>query len=386
MFVYRREDLPADPEFPADLKKLGYYINDNDQIRKIANPEEDFQYKINRNARWNEIQREAMNECIRKIVSTRLRELGLTTLRLPLTSKPTDPHVPILVSANLSTSSRIIVVFGEPVQDLGVWAYRSVGTDGIDAGSAVSFAKAILRPETMQEGSNTELETKRGDTALVLANTGQLIWHCGARKAMTLPSWLAFPRSSAVDPPLMMTPRNKIPENRHWEEHIACVFNQILADRGRLVRADAKINIVGLADGGLGAVRYLADDWEAWRPYISAMCLSNPLHGDQVDLTNRDEDPNSPSSFSAFVSSRCRAYVLSHEPLGFPIPGSRLHGCNCYSSGEELNIECIMARAWEHMLEWLNKAHADPTLFEAQLKITEVDGYGLTGTSSRSDK
>jgi hypothetical protein len=186
--------------------------------------------------------------------------LGMGTLRLPLISTPTEPHVPIMVSANLSTASRIIVVFGEPVQDLGIWAYRSVGTDGIDAGSAVSLARAVLYPETKQEGTNTEASTKRGDTALVLANTGQLIWNCGARKAMTLPSWLAHPRSSAVDPPLMMTRRNKIPENGHWEEHIACVFNEILADRGRLVRADAKIDIVGLADGGLGAVRYLANN------------------------------------------------------------------------------------------------------------------------------
>jgi hypothetical protein len=36
-----------------------------------------------------------------------------------------------------------------------------------------------------------------------------------------------------------------------------------------------------------------------------------------------------------------------------------------------------MARVWKHMLEWLNKAHADPTLFEAQLKITETDDHNM---------
>jgi hypothetical protein len=81
MFVYRKEDLPKDPVFPAELDKLGYalpqsfsraglaansarnsyFMNDNDQIRRISDPEQEFQFKINRNPRWNELQREAMN-------------------------------------------------------------------------------------------------------------------------------------------------------------------------------------------------------------------------------------------------------------------------------------------------------------------------------------
>lgn len=36
-------------------------MNDKDQIRKITRPNEEFQFKINRNPRWNEAQREAMN-------------------------------------------------------------------------------------------------------------------------------------------------------------------------------------------------------------------------------------------------------------------------------------------------------------------------------------
>ncbi|KAE8325719.1 Arb2 domain-containing protein [Aspergillus sergii] len=370
MFVYRREDLPPEHEFPADLEKLGYFINENDQIRKIADPTQEFQYKINKNARVNDMQREAMSECIRKIVASRLRELNLTTLRLPLTSKVNEAHVPILVSSNLSTASRIIVVFGEPVQDLGIWAYRSIGVDGINAGSAVLFAKAVLQSETNEEGTNTESALKRGDTALVLANTGQLIWHCGARRPMTLPTWLAYPRPSAVDPPLMMTHRNKIPDNGCWEDHISCVFNEILADRGRLVRHDAKISIVGIAEGGQGAIRHLSLNWEAWRGYISAVVLTNPLHSTDVELAVHNEISG---SFLAFISSRCRAYVISDAPKGCLVPGSRRYGCNCYSSGEMQHVECIMPRAWKHMLEWLNRAHADPTMYEAQLKLKEMN-------------
>lgn len=75
---------------------------------------------------------------------------------------------------------------------------------------------------------------------------------------MTLPTWLALPRPSAADPPMMMSKRNKIPGNENWQEHVESVFNEILAARGRLVHKDAKIDIIGLVDGGHGVIRYLA--------------------------------------------------------------------------------------------------------------------------------
>ncbi|RHZ74979.1 hypothetical protein CDV55_109205 [Aspergillus turcosus] len=369
-------DLPQDPVFPADLEKLGYFVNEKDQIRKIADPEQDFQFKINRNDRWNEVQRGAMNECIRTIVSSRLRSLGLTTLRLPLSSGPKDPHVPIWVSANLARASRVIVVFGEPIQDLGIWAYRTVGTEGVDAGSAVAFVRAIL-------GQKSGAGFKDADTALLLANTGQLIWHCGSSRAITHQTWFALPRSSAVDAPLRMTRRNKIPSNQDWQEHVACVFDEILSARGRLVREDAKIDIIGLSEGGLGAIRYLEAEWDSWRPYISAIALSNPLHHTDIDLV--EESPSVPSSFISFISSRCRAYVLSDKHVGFPLPGFQEYGCNCYSSGEELNTECIMPKAWEDMLEWLAKMYADPSDGEPHLEIKNLDGAASETVAGNGD-
>lgn len=143
-----------------------------------------------------------------------------------------------------------MVVFGEPIQDLGVWAYRTVGTEGINQGSAVAFVKAIL-------DKNDPASKVEGGTAIILANTGQLIWHCGSLRAVTQPTWLAMPRESAVEPPMTMTRRNKIPRNGNWQEHVACVFEDILASRGDLLMEGAKIDIIGVAEGGLGVVRYL---------------------------------------------------------------------------------------------------------------------------------
>lgn len=146
------------------------------------------------------------------------------------------------------------MVFGEPIQDLGIWAYRTVGADGINAGSAVSIAEALLSTSSPKHGTQVK------DTALVLANTGQLIWHRASAKPVTHATWLALPRHSAVSPPVTMSARNRIPRNESWQEHVNCVFEDILAARGNVVRQVVKIDVIGLAEGGLGTIRYLSDN------------------------------------------------------------------------------------------------------------------------------
>ena len=47
---------------------------------------------------------------------------------------------------------------------------------------------------------------------------------------------------------------------------------------------------------------------------------------------------------------RARAYLISSDPLGIPLPGRDWFGCNCYSSGEAVNTECIMPTAYRSML------------------------------------
>ncbi|CAL5870293.1 uncharacterized protein PFLUO_LOCUS4528 [Penicillium psychrofluorescens] len=355
MFVYQLCDLPADPVFPADLEKLGYFVTENDQIRMISNPEEAFLYKINRNERWNELQKEAMNECIRRIVLDRLHKLGLETWRLPLSASPREAHVPILVSNNLPTASRIIVIFGEPSQDLGIWAYRTVGADSINAGSAVGFARAALNK----------------NTALVLANTGQLIWHCGSGRAVAQPTWLSLPRSSACAGQPTMSYRNKIPGNSDWPEHVNHVFDTVLAPRVWCNGTEPRIDVVGVSEGGLAAFQYLKANWVKWRTHISAMSLAEPLHS-SYDL--EEDDLTDPASFAAFMSSRCRGYMLSDKPVGDRVAGYRDHGCNCYSSGEALNAECIMPMAWRHMLDWLDLTQADRNYAEqVMILASDVD-------------
>ncbi|ODH30339.1 hypothetical protein ACO22_03614 [Paracoccidioides brasiliensis] len=395
MFVFRRDALPKDPVFPADLKQLGYFINERDQIKMITNPEEGFLYKINANDRYNVMQKEAMNSkpiylplllrtstisssisclgrkqrisktiaCIREIVTSRLVNLGFETLRLPIGAAANSQHVPILTSKSFKSQARLIVVFGEPTQELGIWAYRVIGKEGINIGSAVNFASAVLGNNNCSNGPKTDVNRLTNSkpqpgTGLILTNPGQLVWHCANERAISLPMWHALPRRSAVEPPMRMTFRNKIPGNETWQNHITYVFEEVL---GKLAASDVKIDVIGLAEGGLGAVRYLAEHWSAWKPRISSLCLTNPLH---------DTNHLHPPDFANFISTRSRAYLLSEKPLDTPVVGRYEHGCNCYSSGEALNVECIIPRAWESMLRWLDSMFEDPGLEEIGVIVT----------------
>lgn len=188
--------------------------------------------------------------CVRKHVLERLHDLGLQTLRLPLGVHEKSAHVPILVSPDLEKKSRVIVVFGEPTQDLGIWSYRTVGNDTIGKGSVIDFVKGVLA--TKSPLPNGETETP----GLVLANCGQLVWWCRGEQAISLATWACLPKKSLVDPPPKMTERNQIPGHGHWNEHIEYIFKTVLT---KVASPKAKIDIIGIEEGSLSAVEYLSD-------------------------------------------------------------------------------------------------------------------------------
>jgi hypothetical protein len=61
MFRRLESSLPGDFEFPTDLKGLGYFVNENDQIRMIKDPNQSFHFFISKNERYMQRHREAMD-------------------------------------------------------------------------------------------------------------------------------------------------------------------------------------------------------------------------------------------------------------------------------------------------------------------------------------
>lgn len=197
-------------------------------------------------------------ECIRNIVLPRLQDAGLQIMRLPYReeppreSHPDEAHVPVLVSPNLHNARRIIVVFGDSNQDLGIWSYRTIGTEEINKGSAVDLVKAVRGNgnwEKTEDGNGN-----RTDTALVLANPGQLFWHCAGCRAITTTSWIANPRPAGNWGQASTSYRNKIPGHGNWQEHVSYVFENVVLKN---LHASSRVDVIGTSDGGLGVVNHM---------------------------------------------------------------------------------------------------------------------------------
>ena len=155
---------------------FSYFINGDDEIRSVENSDHYFQFFISRNPRWNDRQKYAMNgmyheaftlqlspyyswashqalyktdllsEAVQKVVHTRLQALDLEKIILPHSTKSTSaPHLHIFASKTIASATRVVLVFGESTQDLGVLAHRVIGgPGGINKGSMVSVAQGIL--------------------------------------------------------------------------------------------------------------------------------------------------------------------------------------------------------------------------------------------------
>ena len=145
------------------------------------------------------------------------------------------------------------------MQDLGIFAHRIIGQDSIASGSALDFVHTI------------KSSRDSADTAVVIANLGQLVWYRRGQRAMTIASWNALPRKTGVGNPMRIdTVKNHIPGNEDTKEHVKSVFEEVL---GKLARQDAVIDLIGLGDGAEEAVGYLDQNWNQWERKVRAICV-----------------------------------------------------------------------------------------------------------------
>lgn len=145
------------------------------------------------------------------------------------------------------------------MQDLGIFAHRIIGQESVASGSALNFVHAI---QSREDGA---------ETAIIIANLGQLVWYRRGQRAMTLASWNALPRKTGVGNPMRIDAvKNHIPENGSTKEHVKSVFEEVL---GKLARQDAVIDLIGLGDGAEEAVEYLDQNWKHWENRLRAICV-----------------------------------------------------------------------------------------------------------------
>ncbi|KAG8167809.1 hypothetical protein KVR01_003498 [Diaporthe batatas] len=396
MFRRRWSGLPEDPAFPADLEELGYCVEPtSDEIRNAEDPKYYFHYFRSKNERHNECQRFAFNTAVEKqLIHPRLEALGLTKLVLPLGTDPTKPHVPIFVSPHLESKKRVVLIVGESEQELGVLAHRVIGgAGGVDKGSMVDIARAILQGNQSNNQSQNEnptggitttatTTTTNNNTTpgLVLANTGELWWWPEGGRGLTTRGAHSAPLRSAVhwgryrdgyDP----NNANTVPRNGSPEEHILCVFQQVLGNRD-LVAADAVVQVVGVGNGAAAVERVLDSSWARWEGRIGclAMCGSG-LDAESV----RD------AGFKRFLREKARLYITCQEQAGALISGPEgnnktvlytNYGTYVFSSGERYYTELALIKAKDILLDWLAEVgRAGAGYVNPEVEVTYADEY-----------
>ena len=199
-------------------------------------------------------------------------------MRLPLGSGPSDRHVPIFVSPDVSAKSRVVVVLGEPTQKLGLLAGRVAnGPGGIDQGRMVSVVREIRRQKSTASDPSPP--------GVVLANTGELYWWPRGQRALTVSDSAAVPLPSLVHAGVKYVDGvNDVPGNRNPEEHVAYVFDEVLRT---MMSKDCRVSVVAIGQSCELVARFLDSTaaWERWCEHLDAALLLGTVYPVE-DLAN----------------------------------------------------------------------------------------------------
>ncbi|KAJ6790121.1 hypothetical protein PWT90_05652 [Aphanocladium album] len=346
--MFRRNwcGLPREAQFPSGLKELGYFVNEEDEVRSIYDADYYFNYFLSRNPRVNQRQRYEFDAALQKVIHERLESLGLCKTPLPTVAPGSDAkHVDIFVSSNIEKAKHIIVVFGESAKELGLVARRIAGgPGGINKGSMVQVVRAIQRRES---------------TAIVLANMGESYWSPTYKRAMTVAASAALPMPSLVHLGIKYHSQvNDVPGSESPVNHARTVLDTAVV---KYAKKDAKISIIALGDS-CEAIATLLDEEKTW------VDRSSSLQAALFYTPAYYHEPKQ-AGLKDFFAKKARGYTVSEQPLGTPLsgpdgnPAERIPplGFPCYSSGEPSLDELCFISAMEDGLSYLDEVANSPS-------------------------
>lgn len=201
----------------------------------------------------------------------RLENLGLKKELLPIgTSDPSKPHVPIFVSKDIAYKSRVVIIFGETVQDLGALAHRVIGgPGGVNKGSMVSIVTELLKQRSSPSDPSPP--------GIILANMGELIWWPGGNRTLSRSAFDATPMKSAVHNGNQFSKKNEVSGNETFMRHVNYIFDTVIP---HFVNERAGIDVIGVGDSADTVERYLDlfPVWEIWKKRINCLALVGGLH------------------------------------------------------------------------------------------------------------
>ncbi|CAG8948640.1 unnamed protein product [Penicillium salamii] len=290
--------------------------------------------------------------------------MGMNMWYLPMDKVRPDPEAPIFVSTNIHGAERVVILFGNLVEDLGVFSYRDICDDGIEFGSVLKLATWAL-------------SSAEQNTALILANPGSQVWQNSLNEAVNMESFSARPRVSAAARSRAIALRNAVKVNDSLLIHTKYIFERLLYAK---MKIGSKVDVIGLSEGGYAAVMYLKQNWSFWRPHMSTIALANPEQNVTVDFDVSDY--GNPESFLSFLKNRGRGFVLSSKEVAVREVGLGTHGVNCFSGGDDYRISRLVSRSISHIISWQNIMYLIPTMMEQVVPVDDEpypDGQVIRG-------
>ncbi|KAJ4013051.1 hypothetical protein NW752_006328 [Fusarium irregulare] len=358
MFRRHWSGLPKDASFPKGLAGLGYFINDQDEVRSIKNPECYYKFFTSKNSRVNDRQKFNFHHALEDIIHERLEKEGLQKFQLLPGNKK---QCPIFLSPNIAKTARIVIIFGQPTHDLGVIAGRVInGPDGITKGSMISVVQALAK----QRAGPDDPEPP----CVLLANMGQRFWWPEEGRAITIEDAADIPLPSLVHAGRKYSKElNEIPGSETPIAHMATVFNKALD-----MNKDAKVDIIAIGQSCETALQFFEnnDNWAQWGPRLGGMLfMGTAFRADS--LVNAE--------FQDFLAKRTRGYLVSDDPLDTPLamPGGNPslmivpHGCPCFSSGDHQYVEMTLIKALEPALAYLQDIALNPGFENPEMPVAE---------------
>ncbi|KAJ3526692.1 hypothetical protein NM208_g11067 [Fusarium decemcellulare] len=361
MFRRHWSGLPKDASFPSDLASLGFFVNDQGEIRSIDNPDCYFQFFSSRNPRFNERQRFHFNGAVGKVIHDRLEGEGLVKLPLGAEQSLTEKHCPIFITPSVARTSRIVIVFGEPIQNVGFLAGRIInGPGGITKGSVISLVQALAK-QTASANDNTA-------PGVVLANMGERYWWPDGKRALTTEDSTDTPLPSMVHAGCKYVAElNDIPGSENPLAHMETIFKRVIS-----VNREAKIDIIAIGQSCEFVLKFFEErlNWDRWGHRLGGMLFLGAVYKTD-NLANQD--------FKDFLANRTRGYLISSEPLDTPLAMPRGNpslsiepmGCPCVSSGEPQYTELIAIKAMKSALDYLQEVALTPGFINPPMAVAE---------------
>nr|RBQ89832.1 hypothetical protein FVER53263_03943 [Fusarium verticillioides] len=364
---YSREGSDGTPSMGSSYSDLdgNYFVNDDDEVRSIEDPECYYKYFSSKNSRVNERQRFHFNMALEDIVHDRLEKEGLKKYHL---LPENNRQSPVFLTPNIAKTTRIVVVLGEPTKDLGWIAGRVAnGPGGLVKGTMISVVQALAK----QAASPNDPEPP----CVVLANMGQRFWWPEEQRALTVEASVDVPLPSLVHAGRRFIKElNEIPGSETPLAHMTTVLNKVLE-----VNKNAKVDIIAIGQSCEVVLQFFENEknWARWGERLGGMLFMGSVF--PTDLLVNAE-------FKEFLAKRTRGYLISEEPLDTPLamPGGNPSllieplGCPSFSSGEDQFIETILIKALEPALAYLQEVALTPNFVNPDMAVAERPPTDIT--------